>query len=186
VTLLKNTPLKEDPELKAKREAEAAAWKAKQEEAVRLAVPRDIERLRKEAAERIAEADKLEAMLKQYPNLRKRVGRWEKVAYYTSDVNTKVDRFDIRHNCGCCNDSPLEIWPYLETPIGKVYSDPPDFRVGQRDPCYGGDVPYEGWDTKMREAGLPEMIIGAVSMHFKRCADEAREGVEEVYGDGSE
>jgi hypothetical protein len=122
-------------------------------------------------------------MLKAYPNLRKRVGRWEKVAYYSKDVNTVVDRFDLRHNCGCCNDSPLEIWPYLETPIGRVYSDPPEFRVGEKS-YFGGDKPYDAWDATMKAAGIPDVIIGAVSVHFERCAKEAREALDEEYGGG--
>ena len=164
---------------------EEKVWRAKQEEAIRLAVPNDIARLRKEAAERVAEADKLESMLKEYPDLRKSTGRWNKVAYYTSAVNSKVNRFDIRHNCGCCSDSPLEIWPYLESPIGNIYSEPAKFIVGEKS-YYGGDKPYDGWDTKMRDAGIPEAIIGSVRIHFERCAKEAREAVEEEYGDGSE
>lgn len=184
---------KETPEEKAKREADEAKWRSEtekrrleQEEAIRLAVPRDIVTLRKEAAEKLAEAAKLEAMLQAFPNIRKHVGRWNKVAYYSKDVNSKVDRFDLRHNCGCCNDSPLEIWPYLETEHGKVASDPPMFRVGERERTYGGDIPYPDWDKKMQDAGLSEGLIGSVSMHFKRCAKEAREAAAEIYGEESD
>jgi len=180
----------ETPEQKAGREARAAQWKLDQEkrkreaeEAVRLAVPRTIAELRKEAAEKIAEADKLEAMLKVYPNLCKKVGRWNKVVFYTKDVNALVTRFDIRHNCGCCADSHLEVWPYLETPYGNVYSDPPEFRVGHKEPIYGGNRPDKGWDKVMKDAGIPEAIVGAVRMHFKRSADEARGLAEALYGD---
>jgi hypothetical protein len=182
--LIKGTPLKEQtPEQAAKRAADVAAWKAKQEEEIRLAVPKDIENLRREAAERITEADKLEAMLKEYPNLRKFEGRWKKIAYYSKDVNTKADRFDLRHNCGCCNDSPLEVWPYLETSYGKVYSDPAKFVVGEKS-YYGGDKPTQGWDDVMRADGIPEIIIGAISAHFERCAKEAREAIDEEFNDG--
>jgi hypothetical protein len=179
----------ETPEQKAKREAEAAEraafWEKKKfedAEAVRLAVPRTIEKLRKEAAEKLAEADKLEAMFRAYPNLLKKVGRWDKVAYYSKDVNSLVTRFDIRHNCGCCNDSPLEVWPYLETPFGNIYSDPAEFRVGEKEPFYGGDVPHKGWDTTMRAAGIPEGIIGAVGMHFRQDAEKAKRLAADIYG----
>jgi ribosomal 50S subunit-associated protein YjgA (DUF615 family) len=178
----------ETPEQKAQREAEAAKWKAEQEkrqrdyeESVRLAVPRDIAQLRKDAAEKLALADQLEQLLVKYPNLRKHTGRWNKVAYYTKDVNALVDRFDMRHNCGCCNDSPLEVWPYLETPLGKVYSEPSMFRVGEKEPFYHGDRPYKGWDKTMQDAGIPESIIGAVKMHFRREAEEAKELADRLY-----
>jgi hypothetical protein len=176
------------PEQKAAADAEHAKWAADSakrlkdyEEAVRLAVPRDIETFRKEASEKLAEASRLEAMLKVYPNLRKHTGRWNKVAYYSKDVNALVTRFDIRHNCGCCNDSPLEVWPYVETPFGNVYSDPSMFRVGEKEPFYGGDVPHKGWDKTLRDAGIPESIIGAVSMHFRQEAEEAKEMAGRLY-----
>jgi hypothetical protein len=178
----------ETPEQEAarlKRIEEEKAWRKKQEEAVTFAVPREIEALRKEAAEKLAAADKLAALLALYPNLRQRTGRWKKVVYYSPDVNKVVERFDIRHNCGCCNDSPLEIWPYLETPHGNVYSDPPEFRVGQKEPFYGGDVPRKGWEQEMRSAEIPDVIIGAVSTHFKRSASEAKELAASIY-DGEE
>jgi len=169
----------------AKRKAEADEWARKREEDMRLAVPRRIETLRKEAAAKVAEANQLDALLKEYPDLRMYVGRWEKRAFYSKTVNSKVNRFDLRHNCGCCADSPLEIWPYLETPFGNVYSDPTEFRVGER-ASLGGDKPYDGWDDKMRAAGIPDAIIGAVAAHFEQCAKEAREALDAEYGDGSE
>ncbi len=182
----------ETPEQKAKREADAAAhavWfekhKREQAEAVRLAVPREIASLRKEATEKLAAADKLEALLKLYPNIRKRTGRWNKVAFYSKDVNATATRFDIRYNCGCCNDSPLEVWPYAETLQGNVYTDPPDFRVGRKEPCYGGDLPEKGWMKAMQDAGIPEPIIGAVSMRFKGSAERVKQLAGEIY-DGHE
>ena len=182
----------ETPEQKAKREADAAAhavWlenhRRKQEEDIRLAVPREIATLRKEAAEKLAAADKLEALLKLYPNIRKRTGRWNKVAFYSKDVNATATRFDIRYNCGCCNDSPLEVWPYAETLQGNVYTDPPDFRVGRKEPWGGGDLPEKGWDKQMRDAGISESIISAVSMRFKGSAERVKKLAAEIY-DGHE
>jgi hypothetical protein len=140
--------------------------------------------LRKEAAAKQAEADRLLKLSEKYPDLRKHVGRWNKVVFCSKSVNVQITRFDLRHNCGCCRDSPLEVWPYLETELGPVYSDPPMFHVGRADPCFGGDLPSQGWDATMRAAGLPESIVGAVGMHFKRCAREVQEAAAEIYGEG--
>ena len=126
--------------------------------------------LLQEAADKMAEAERLKALMKEFPDLQKYVGRWNKVAYYSKTVNEKVQRFDLRHNCGCCNDSPLEVWPYLETPHGKVYSDPPQFVVGERH-WISGDVPHSGWKKLLQEAHLPEAIIGAISAHFREDAE---------------
>jgi hypothetical protein len=138
----------------------------------------DIEKLNAEVAQKIAEAEKLTKMQAVFPDLRRTTGRWNKVAYASKSINAKVTDFESRHNCGCCNDSPLEIWPYAMTEHGKVYSDPAEFRVGERNPWRGGDDPYPGWDEKMREAGIPEPIIDRVRGFFRRADLEESESDE--------
>lgn len=133
-------------------------------------IQEELTKLNKEASEKASEAEKLLRLSASFPDLQKHVGRWNKVAYYSASVNSKVQRFDIRHNCGCCSDSPLEVWPYLETPDGNVYSDPPCFQVGEKY-YLGGDRPYPKWREKLEAAGIPEVIIGAISMHFREDRD---------------
>lgn len=135
-----------------------------------------IAKAEREAAAHSAEAERLRKLVAAYPDVREHVGRWNKVTFCSRSVNASVDRFDMRHNCGCCDDSPLEIWPYVETPLGKVYSDPPVFMVGQRDSFAGGDRPYPDWETKMSDAGTPQSIVDAVSAHFQRCEEQADNG----------
>lgn len=141
-------------------------------------VKEEIENLRKEAAQKASAADQLEALLTKYPDLKKNSGRWNKVAFSSAHVNSIVDRFDIRHNCGCCNDSPLEIWPYLETPHGKIYSEPAKFVVGEKH-WISGDTPYDGWKTSMKVAGIPEGIIAAVQAHFDQSKEDRKAAVED-------
>lgn len=142
----------------------------------------DLAQLSKQAEDSLREQTRLKHLAEAFPDLKKHVGRWNKVAYYSKSVNGKVQRFDMRHNCGCCSDSPLEIWPYLETEHGKVFSDPPCFTVGERH-WISGDTPYPGWKEKMREAGIHEDIIGTVGFHFKRCRQERIDAAEESEGD---
>jgi hypothetical protein len=146
----------------------------------------DIQKLQKEAAAAVAEAERLSKMTAAIPDLKKYVGRWNKVAYYSKSFNDKVTAYDMRHNCGCCNDSPLEIWPYAETEHGKIYSDPPSFRVGERH-WISGDKPYAGWKKEMRAANIPENIIERVTFHFQKdredriaCASEEDDDYSEV------
>lgn len=167
-------------EEKARRAAEQAERLREVEEDRRLAVPRTIDTLRKEAAEKMVEADRLAGLLVAFPDIRKYTGRWNKVAYYSKTANTQVNDFDSRHNCGCCVDSPLEIWPYVETPHGRVYADPPMFSVGERDPNTYGDRPNTGWDTQLRNASIPEAIIERVSHLFQ---DEDAENEDEESGE---
>lgn len=78
--------------------------------------------LQKEIDQKQAELDNLNKLFGLYPNLLKHTNRWKTVRYCSSDVNKNVNKCEIRHNCGCCSDSPLEIWPYLETDFGNIYS----------------------------------------------------------------
>jgi hypothetical protein len=148
----------------AARRAEAEKWRHERAEAVRLAVPRTIAALRAESLEKITQADKLAALLGEFPDLRRWEGRWKKVVYYSATVNGRVTDFERRHNCGCCHDSPLEVWPYVETEHGRVYSDPPMFSVGEQ--YDGGDRANPGWDDNMRAKGIPDPIIERVSHLF--------------------
>jgi hypothetical protein len=163
---------------KAKAEAEERErkheeWRKQQEHDRLHAVELEIAKLRAVSTE----ADKLERLLKRFPDLLRNENRWKTVRYYSKSVNTQVNRFDMAHSCGCCNDAPLLVWPYLETPDGNVYSDPPSFQVGEKH-WISGDTAYPGWKDKLRAGGIPEDIIGAVSMHFKQSAEERREAAE--------
>jgi len=129
-------------------------------------VQEELSKLKAEASKKVAEAERLVRLSTAYPDLQKHVGRWEKVVYYSPSVNPKVVQYDLRHNCGCCSDSPLEVWPYLETKDGRVYSDPPCFQVGEKY-YLGGDRPYPKWEEAFEKAGISEVITEAISAHFR-------------------
>lgn len=129
-------------------------------------VQEELDKLKTEAGKKVAEAERLVRLSALFPDLQKHVGRWNKVAYYSSSVNSKVERFDLRHNCGCCSDSPLEVWPYLETPDGRVYSNPPCFQVGEKY-FLGGDRPYPKWKESLEKASISKVIVEAISAHFR-------------------
>lgn len=141
----------------------------------------DIIKLQKEINEKNTELDKLNALSDTNPGLKRYEGRWKKIVYYSSDVNPKADRFDMRRNCGCCFDSPLEIWPYLETSEGKIYTDPPKFVVGEK--SYYGDRPRAGWQKLLKDAHIDESIIGSIQVHFDKCKQEAMESVESGFSE---
>lgn len=129
-----------------------------------------ISKLEQESQKKLAEAKKLTALQAEFPELKRHVGRWGKEAYYTKAANTKVTDFETRYNCGCCPDSPREIWPYLDTAVGRIYSDPPSFVVADRSYDLDGDIPHGGWDAKLRNAGIPEEIVKRVGLFM--CTEE--------------
>lgn len=125
----------------------------------------EVEKARSTQTRIHGQLDAIERLRARFDDLRAYQGRWNKHVLYSRHVNAAATACDIRHNCGCCPDSPLEVWPYLDTPDGPVYSDPPEFYVGE---AYydGGDVEHDGWDTKMRDAGVSEAVIGIVAGYF--------------------
>lgn len=126
-----------------------------------------IKKLQEESEAKAKEAERLHILQAEFPDLQRRVGRWNKEAFYSKTVNTRVTGYDARHNCGCCNDSPLEVWPYLETPHGKVYSDPPMFVIGERNPYGSGDLARPGWEDQLRKVRIPEALIEKMACLMK-------------------
>lgn len=132
------------------------------------AVPKAIEKLKQTAENALKQANSLERLLALYPGLREYTGRHQRVVYFSNTVNQKADQLELGHACGCCSDSPLVAWPYLESPFGRVYSDPPQFFVGEKH-WISGDYPNSGWKKEMRAAQISEQNISQVAAHFKKC-----------------
>lgn len=130
-----------------------------------MSVQDEIAKLEKETTEKQREADRLRQLQEMFPDIQRQVGRWNKVAYASKSVNTKVDKYELRHNCGCCPDSPLELWPYIETELGRIYSNPAKFTIGESN-YRQGERSYPGWDAKLRAEGIPEAMIERVGYLF--------------------
>jgi hypothetical protein len=131
-----------------------------------MTVQEEVNRLKDEAMKKAREAECILELQKRFPDLKQHRNRWNTVRFYSASVNADVEKASIGHNCGCCPDSPLEVWPYIETEFGKVHSDPPVFTVGEGS-WGGGDVAYDDWESKMKEAGIHEGVIQMVRNHFQ-------------------
>lgn len=149
-----------------------------------MSLDKEIQKIRDEANTKLAEADRLTKLLGTYPDLRQQVNRWGRVKYCSKSVNEKAVRFDMGYGCSCCRDSPLQISPYIETPLGNIYSDPPTFTVGEKD-WTSGDNPYPNWEQPMRDAGIPESIIELVQFHFQKCEENRSTSNDEVTDEDS-
>jgi hypothetical protein len=179
-------PTPEEEAKWAKQADDHAAWRLKRDEEIRLAVSLEIHKLRKDAAANIVEAERLGRLLEKYPDLLMHTTRGRTQYYYSKAVNGLVNKASFQHSCSCgsCQDSPLDVWLYVETPDGPVYSSPHKFCVGQQGP-YGGDLPRKGWQTPLQEAGIPEPILDVVRAYFQKSAEEVRETLSQIY-DGHE
>jgi hypothetical protein len=113
------------------------------------------------------EAERLDNLTKLYPDLEEYTGRWERSVVCSVSVNGLVTDFDSRFNCGCCSDSPWEVWPYLKTPYGRVYSNPARFSVGTK---YDHDIaiPDKDWKKDLLRAGIADTVIEKISEVFEQ------------------
>ena len=126
----------------------------------------EIKNIEKEIVFKTQLMNELKAMQAIYPNIRRVTGRWDKIAFCSDSVNNKVTNYETRFNCGCCSDSPLEVWFYLEVNIDgrmkKIYSDPPYFYIGSRN-NYVFCKADPGWEKPLYNANISESIIQMVS-----------------------
>lgn len=113
-----------------------------------------------------ADAARLEQLALRFDNLQRHIGRWNHVVYCSPVANTQVTDVFMRFNCGCCDDSPLEAWPYLKTEHGEVYSNPPCFVVGERH-WMSGARPTTHWKAALQQAQIPDAVIRKVQGRFE-------------------
>lgn len=137
-----------------------------------------IEKRQKEAKKLVNEASVTESLQSKFPDLKIHKNRWGKERYHSEQINAVADSCDICHNCGCCNDSPLEVWPYKKIGDQKVYSTPPVFFVGERNGYYNYDydprseVADSDWYLRLREKGISEKVIERVASYFRGCGED--------------
>lgn len=127
----------------------------------------EIDKIRKEAESELEKANLLQKVLDKYPDLKKHTNRWNKVRYSSASVNGDVTDVEIYHNCGCCNDSPLEVSPFLEIEGMRIYGDPASVMVGEKYEWGIGDKPWSEWEEKLDEHGFAEVVKKKVQEHFK-------------------
>ena len=106
-------------------------------------------------------------LVRQFGDIWKDTNRWNVKRYSSKSVNSIVDKVECRHNCGCCPDSPIEVWPYTEFNGVKIYSDPPSFNVGEAN-CHDGETPYDNWQEKLRTALIAEVVIQQIEAWFEK------------------
>lgn len=125
-----------------------------------------IKKLQQEIQSKQQELDLAKKLLTQFPDLNLNINRWGTKRYSSASVNAIVMDFEARHNCGCCPDSPLEIWPYLEFNGVRIYSDPTGFGVGKK--SWGGyDTPNPNWRETLTKVNIPAGIIDRINLLLK-------------------
>ena len=131
------------------------------EERQREQTEKHIASLKEEAAKKSTEHDHVLRLRQEFPDLIYHRDRWDNVRYKSASVNSQCDKFEWRRTCGCCSDPGILAMPYIETALGKVYSDPFYMEVGEGR-SYGHVWEHHGWQDRYRKVGIPEDLIGRI------------------------
>lgn len=65
----------------------------------------------------------------------------------SAQANPEVDRFEVHGSSRSAEASPLEVWTYISTLEGRLYSDPPCHRIGEAVIGGFGELPDFGWES---------------------------------------
>lgn len=128
-------------------------------------IQESIEKLLKNKDTIEKEVLRLNNILIKYPDTMEAIDRWGVVRLKSKSVNSIVTNCDIKHSCGCCNDSPLKIWPYINTEFGKIFSDPCGIVIGEKD-YDGGDIEQNNWRELLIKENIPNVIIKIAEKYF--------------------
>jgi len=126
-----------------------------------------IDELEKEKSELDFEIKKLKKVQKIYPDIKTNVNRWSQERLSSKEVNSIVDEVEISHNCGCCDDSPLEVWPYKVVEGLRIFSNPSRFTVADKNAYGCGNIPYDCWEEKLKKENISEVVIKKVEKYLE-------------------
>ena len=118
------------------------------------------------------EITKIEKVLKLYPDIEENRDRWGDIKFSSPSINPETDHIFINHNCGCCSDSPLQVWPYKTIEGIKVFSKPACFVVGEMNAYGSGERPYDNWEERFRKENIPETVIDQIQIFFNENKPE--------------
>lgn len=128
-------------------------------------VVRPESRYRLEAVRKTAEAIKFERMQALFPDLSsttKTLGPF----WCSTHVVKLAQDCEFRHWGGLRLTGPLEVWPFVDTVEGRVYSSPVGTVVG--DLVGQNYVPRPGWSNTLSEQGFSDQVIQKVSQYLEK------------------
>ena len=123
--------------------------------------------IKEQILEHEKESIRLQELLKLFPDLHERKNRWKRSFLSSKEVNSQATDVEIGHSCGCCEDSSLFVYPFIETEYGKVFSDPYYFCVGSKNVYGTGENPDKNWEEKLQKENISQIAIDAVTEYLK-------------------
>ena len=123
---------------------------------------------KKKRNQEVSRVEVLEKLYKRFPSLQRHVSRWNHERFCSPEINPLCMNYEMAHNCGCCPDSPLELWPYAIFEGMKLFASPIPFCIGEKSMYRkSGERSYNGWQEKLRKHKIPEEIITRVEKVFE-------------------
>lgn len=112
-----------------------------------MQIQEKINKLRAEIVRAEKEIEQLKRITDRFPDATVYQDRWKTERIFSATASPLCDKYDWKHSCGCCADSPVHLFPYLETEFGKVYANGAPFRVLDRDEWGFGRYLNNGFDV---------------------------------------
>jgi hypothetical protein len=172
-TARKMEPLKEltDEEKAAKAAERAAEWERREAERIE----KYEENLAKQYEQAGQELDRLKRLRSEFPDLRVETDRWKKTRFKAKSANNRVTDIEFARTCGCCPDPGILARPYLETTLGRVYSNPFHIEIGEGRVSSGFVTEHANWEERFRKHGIPEALIQRMRQYIDAEMELARE-----------
>ena len=127
----------------------------------------DLERHLKELRETAAlTLPRVEKILAVRRNLRAFKDHLGVVRYCSSDVNAFVNSIEMTHRTDG-DGSALEILPFRVEEGIHLYSDPPIYVVGYRNPHGFGEVALPDWRDMLEDNNISNAVIRKVKTYFR-------------------
>lgn len=105
----------------------------------------------------------------QLPDLEITYDRWKVKRYSSLEVNARATKYYTGYSCGCCSDSPLFLYPFIELDGIRVHTKPVRFYIGERCEYTEDGIRY---DTdcleEMKKQGLSSILIDEVKLLVTR------------------
>lgn len=111
------------------------------------------------------ELKQIQFLLEIFPDLEVKIDQWKNKYFSATTANLKVEDFYTAHSCGCCSDSPLFAYPYLEINGVRVHSEPERFYIGEQcDYVASGERYDDGCIEKLQEHQIAKGVVDRISV----------------------
>jgi hypothetical protein len=103
-----------------------------------------------------------------FPDLKLFRDHWGQIKFCSAAANDQVDTIEM-DSCHNCDGKPIKLWTYVVVaPDGtRLYSDPPVFVVADQNQQGFGEIPRDGWEEELKEAGISRFVTQKVRDHLR-------------------